>query len=159
MEKDIYKIRDYCWNYFEYHSRQQMLIIHYYILISGGIIAAVLASSLAGKSCPLLLFVASIFLSLITLVFWKLDKRTAYLIKHSEIALKKIEMSLEKDIAGVACDAKLFSDEEESFKKVRATRFYEIDKLWSYRHSFKILFSSIIFLCIVTFIFSLYLLK
>ncbi len=82
---------DYAWAYFELHANQRMNSFNFFVVI-----AALLTAGLAGSLHKEFQFHSvGIFLSLaltfIAFIFWKLDQRVRFLIKHAEEALREIE--------------------------------------------------------------------
>jgi len=83
--------RDYVWAYFELHANQRMNSFNFFVVI-----AALLTTGLAGTLHKEFQYHSvGIFLSLsltfIAFIFWKLDQRVRFLIKHAEEALREIE--------------------------------------------------------------------
>lgn len=111
--------RDYAWSYFQLHANQRISSFNFFVVI-----AALLTTGLAGtlKSDFTQHYVGVILalsLIVISFIFWKMDQRVRYLIKHAEDALKAIEekwMSQE-DFIGPALA--LFRTEEEKTKNIR----------------------------------------
>ena len=75
-----------------------------------------------------------ISLMIIAFVFWKLDQRVRYLIKHAEEALKHIE---ESHVAGSSADlverVALFSAEEKKTEMIRSTHSW---RFWNWQLSY-----------------------
>lgn len=111
--------RDYAWSYFQLHANQRISSFNFFVVI-----AALLTTGLAGtlKSDFEHHYVGvalALSLMVISFIFWKMDQRVRYLIKHAEEALKVIEekwMSQE-DFIGPALA--LFRTEEEKTKSIR----------------------------------------
>jgi hypothetical protein len=83
-----HELRGYIWKYFEYHASQRLTTFNFYIVISTLIATGYF---LAIKEVPILSIVLSIFLILLSFIFWKLDLRNKQFIHYSEDALKCIE--------------------------------------------------------------------
>lgn len=82
------ELRNYVWNYFQYHGSQRLATFHYYILISSLIASGYF---LAVKSFPVLGIVLGILLMLLSFVFWNLDCRNRQALNISIDALEYIE--------------------------------------------------------------------
>ena len=89
-------LRDYAWDYFSLHSDQRLKTFNFFIII-----AAFLFTSFAAVAKSLgisIWLVAPMFsLSILSVVFWQLDKRNKVLVKNGEEALKQIETQLIAD--------------------------------------------------------------
>lgn len=108
---------EYVWKYFELHAKQRMAVFNYFVLI-----AALLTAGIAGSlgrviSFPLLTFALGLSLILTSFVFWKLDQRVRYLLKHAERTLKDLEEHLKSEETNTGVRLALFLDEEESTRK------------------------------------------
>lgn len=91
LDPDLRKeLRDYAWKYFDRHAEQRLKTFNFYILLCGGIIAG-LATVLREPGKEWLAVALASLSAIVSFVFWKLDNRTRFLIKHSEEALKFIE--------------------------------------------------------------------
>ena len=82
------KLKNYAWNYFQYHGTQRLTTFHYYILISSLIASGYF---LAIKSFPILGIALGILLVLFSFIFWNLDYRNRQNINISISALEYIE--------------------------------------------------------------------
>ncbi|MCK5581288.1 MAG: hypothetical protein KAJ18_08445 [Candidatus Omnitrophica bacterium] len=150
--------REYAWNYFHLHAGQRMSAFNFFIIISG-LLATALVKSIHALSSDFLinLFIGlaiSIGLCLVPFVFWKLDQRISYLIKHAEEALKEIENVLRKSENTLSTSIDLFSSEE--FKTDRIQRFSSVlfchltySKCFMLAHLF---FGLVGFICFICFI-------
>ena len=79
--------RNHAWRYFELHANQRIAVFNFFLVLSG-LIAAGLAAAV--QAAGLLLVVGAVLgllLALVSFIFWKLDQRTSFLIKHAEQAL------------------------------------------------------------------------
>ena len=116
---------EHAWNYFELHAQQRISVFNYFVVLSG-ILAAGLAASVQGPERLASVGVAlGALLILLSFVFWKLDQRTAFLIKHAEEVLKACEPTT----------APLFSDEETKTDTAKAQT-----SIWTYGRSFRTIF-------------------
>jgi lipoprotein signal peptidase len=126
---------DYAFKYFELHAKQRMTVFNFFLVIAG-ILTAGIAASLSKDSMPLLAAALSLVLILISIVFWKLDARTSFLIKHAETALTAGEVHLNES-------ARLISTEPDDFEAHRNQKSF-----WArgttYSVCFRIVFSAMI---------------
>lgn len=83
-------IREHLWKYFELHSGQRMSLINFYLVFITALGAGI-AATYQSRAYLLINIFLSMFIIVITFIFFKLDQRTTFLIKHAEIALKKFE--------------------------------------------------------------------
>jgi hypothetical protein len=126
--------RDYVWSYFQLHAAQRMSTFNFFIVIS-----ALLTTGLAGTfvkdfQWDLVGAALSFGLMIVSFVFWKLDQRVRFLIKHAESALKEIEEKWKDEIIreGVFL-ANLFSEEEVKTDRERERKDY---RFWSWHLSY-----------------------
>jgi hypothetical protein len=88
------ELLEHAWRYFELHANQRISIFNYFLVLSGAV-AAGLATTLQGSQrFSSLGVVLGLLLAVISFVFWKLDSRVSFLIKHAESALAEVEQSL-----------------------------------------------------------------
>lgn len=114
------------WNYFQLHANQRISVFNYFVVLSG-VLAAGLAATIQGPPRLASLGVGlGLLLVLLSFVFWKLDERTSFLIKHAEDILKGIEPST----------APLFADEVPKTEAARGGLF----SMWTYGRSFRTIF-------------------
>lgn len=83
--------RDYAWSYFQLHANQRISSFNFFVVI-----AALLTTGLAGTlksdfEHHYMGVALALSLLVISFIFWKMDQRVRYLIKHAEEALKAIE--------------------------------------------------------------------
>ncbi len=89
---------EHAWKYFELHSNQRITLFNYFLFIMAGLgtaVGVILQSS--NKFSYVGIFI-SIFIIVVSVVFWKLDQRTSFLIKQSEQVFKKLERNSSIDI-------------------------------------------------------------
>lgn len=102
--------RDYAWSYFELHAKQRMSTFNFYIVISALMTTGLISSLTSEKISLLLSIILGICLMVVSFIFWKLDQRVRFLIKHAEKTLQKLEKDPENDSSDFYTN--LFSDEE-----------------------------------------------
>lgn len=83
--------RDYAWNYFQLHASQRMSSFNFFVVIAALLTTVIAATFKTDCTNHWLCVPLGMSLSVISYVFWKLDQRTRFLIKHAENALKKLE--------------------------------------------------------------------
>lgn len=114
------ELREHAWTYFARHAEQRLKTFNFYLILVTAIIAGGLAfereSDQIANGWPL-----AFLLSLITFVFWKLDVRVRFLVKHSEEALKVLEdeLPLNDEANGLPHRCKLFRREEAESSKLK----------------------------------------
>jgi hypothetical protein len=89
--------REYAWNYFQLHAQQRMRSFNFFVVI-----AAILTAGLAQLFKKDIEFhflgvVLGLCIMVMSIVFWKLDERVRFLIKHAEDVLKELERELLSD--------------------------------------------------------------
>ncbi len=114
--------REYAWEYFKLHAGQRMALFNFFVVISAILTAGLAATLKKECDCQVFGFFLSVGMMLISFVFWKLDQRVAYLIKHAEAALKAIEDSLKEDPNGQ--QVSLFFSEEIKTKELKESRYW-----------------------------------
>ncbi len=120
IETKLKDHREYAWNYFQLHANQRMATFNFFVII-----AALLTAGLAGTfnkdyEYQFIGVVLGLGMAVIAFVFWKLDQRVRYLIKHDESALKEIEkQSVIVTNQDVNQNLSLFSSEEEKTADIR----------------------------------------
>lgn len=89
----------YAWGHFAYHAQQRQTVFNFYLLLVGGCVAAY-ASTLGDVGLDYDRFRAfmGLLLTFASLLFWRLDRRNAGLVKISETAIETLEARLAKKI-------------------------------------------------------------
>ena len=111
--------RDYAWSYFQLHANQRISSFNFFVVL-----AALLTTGLAGTlKSEFKHDYVGVFLGLslivISFVFWKMDQRVRYLIKHAEKALKTIEEQWVRNEDSIGAELTLFGTEEEDSDRIR----------------------------------------
>ena len=126
-------MREHAWHYFELHANQRIAVFNFFLLTSGAI-AAGLATTLQGTPRFASLGIAlGALLILVSFIFWKLDQRASFLIKHAENALAETEQEFS------AREACLFLFEPKATKSAsdQATWW---SRHWTYGKAFRFVF-------------------
>lgn len=133
-QADLSRHIEHVWRYFELHANQRITTFNYFLILSGAV-AAGLASTLQGSQrFSSLGVVLGLILAMTSFVFWKLDQRVSFLIKHAESALREVEQSFDADVF------QLFDmDPRES--DARATTVSWWSRMWTYGKAFRIIFA------------------
>jgi len=114
------------WAYFQLHAAQRITIFNYFVVFSG-ILATGLAAAIQGPPRLASVGVAlGLLLALLAYLFWQLDRRTSFLVKHAEDAIKLQEPA----------GARLMNDEVDKTRIARKN-----DSLWTYSEVFRVIFS------------------
>ncbi len=101
--EDWERARDHSWRYFSLHAGQRMTTFNFFVVLSGIITAGIGAAIQGPPRLAVFGILLGIIMVLLSFVFWKLDQRSSFLIKHSEAAVIRIEREL------LPSDARLFS--------------------------------------------------
>ena len=131
--------RDYLWKYFEGHAAQRLTTFNFYLVVSSAIITGYFV---ALRDIPLLAIMLGGMLILFSLVFWKLDMRTKFMIHTVEDALKYIELhdqiNPEDDTSEIT---KIFHYEEKLTNHINKGKFiFSPKRMWSYSNCFNAIF-------------------
>ena len=124
---------EHTWRYFELHANQRMSVFNFFVVTSGALAAGIAASLQGTPKLAAIGIVLGILLLLVSFVFWKLDQRVSFLIKHAETALAEIECTLP------AQRARLFSLEPVS-TTAAASKSGHWARHWSYGKAFRVIF-------------------
>ncbi|MER9299983.1 hypothetical protein NKI38_26315 [Mesorhizobium sp. M0621] len=124
---------DRAWRYFELHAGQRMMMFNFFVVLSGLITAGVGTTMQGPPRLAILGILLGLLLMLLSFVFWKLDQRAAFLVKHSEAASVEIERQL------LPPAARLFSSEPASFRATTAGR--SVSAPWTFGRSLRIAFA------------------
>jgi len=82
---------EYALRYFELHAGQRMSTFNFFVVLSALLISGLIKTFEKDFSYPQMGYFVSCALMLVTFVFWKLDQRVRFLIKHAEEALGNLE--------------------------------------------------------------------
>lgn len=124
------KMIEHIWKYFEIHSQQRMTLFNFFILVVGGIISALGFCLQSEKDLNSLIHMLLIILIIISILFYKLDQRTSFLIKRSERSL----IELEKSFNNVQIN--LFTNDDFDLESENENR--TVNKIWTYGYIFRL---------------------
>jgi hypothetical protein len=82
---------EYALRYFELHASQRMSTFNFFVVLSALLISGLIKTFEKDFSYPQMGYSVSFALMLVSVVFWKLDQRVRFLIKHAEEALSDLE--------------------------------------------------------------------
>lgn len=124
--------REHAWNYFELHATQRISMFNFFVVASG-LIATGIGASTHASGLPSLtgVFLGGLLL-LLSIVFWKIDQRTSFLIKHAEQALASIET------AKLAQSGRLFANEPGASLGTRKGW----GSMWTYGRALRVCFAT-----------------
>ncbi len=125
--------RDHAWRYFEIHAGQRMSMFNFFIVLAGFALAGIGATLQASQALSVIGIALGILLSLLSFVFWKLDQRAAFLVKHSETALKEIEEKL------LPAAAHIFRDEPTALE-IACLEQRPMRRVWTFGRSLRFAF-------------------
>jgi len=134
------ELQDYAWKYFALHASQRMSLFNFFVACSA-IVTAALFGTFHEKIRAYGIGIAlGVLLPVISFVFWKLDQRVSFLIKHAEAALKHLEREFISDGQHVT---KLFTLEEELTKQKKERAFrWSVECHMTYSCCFRVVFLS-----------------
>jgi hypothetical protein len=133
-EQELDKALNHAFKYFEVHASQRMTIFNFFTVLSG-FVAAGLATALQGTAKLAVLGIGlGILLALLSFVFWKLDERTSFLVKHAERAIAELEALT------LADSGRLFLTERDQSKSANGTSHFR--RLWTYGQCFRLMFGT-----------------
>jgi hypothetical protein len=105
--------REYAWEYFRVHAQQRMSLFNFFVLFSSLATTGLVGTFHEKTHIHIVGIGLGLLLMFISVVFWRLDERVRFLIKHAERALKWIETKYElEDCAGRPHVLRLFTCEE-----------------------------------------------
>lgn len=81
------------WDYFAFHAQQRQTVFNYFLILVAASIAAY-AGTLGKSEAAYFHLMIGFLISISSLLFWRLDKRNARLVKLAEDPLKKLEFRL-----------------------------------------------------------------
>ncbi len=119
------KALDHAWAYFALHAAQRITVFNYFVVFAGILCTGLAATVQAPNRLAFVGIALGLLLSMLSFLFWKLDERTSFLVKHAEDTIK----ALEPTIAAVVTT------------EVNKTTAAETnDGLWTYGQVFRTIF-------------------
>ncbi len=83
--------REYAWDYFKVHAQQRMSLFNFFVVFSSLATTCLVATFQEKASAHTIGIGIGILLIAISIIFWRIDRRVRFLIKHAESVLKWIE--------------------------------------------------------------------
>jgi hypothetical protein len=132
--RDAWKNLEHAWRYFALHAGQRMSMFNYFLILFG-LVSAGLAGCLRADDLLRTAGIAmGLCLAVVAFTFWKLDQRTAFLIKLAEAALHEAE-----ELALSADAARLFRREPSETENAQSIK-HPLARVWTYGSSFRLVF-------------------
>ena len=82
---------EHAWSYFQLHATQRITVFNYFVVFSGVLATGLATAVQANPRLAAVGIVLGLLLSLLSFLFWKLDQRASFLIKHAEELIKTLE--------------------------------------------------------------------
>jgi hypothetical protein len=121
---------DHAWRYFELHANQRIAVFNFFVVISGAGATAIGAVLMAGPQWGVLGIAVGALMIVLAYLFWRLDQRTAFLVKHAERSLAAAEQDL-------AEYARVVSKESAATELARRDPASHGFGMWSYSRVFR----------------------
>jgi hypothetical protein len=110
---------DHVRQYFAIHAAQRMTTFNFFLVLAGFILAGLAACLRDPATMRWAGTLLGSLLTVVSFIFWKLDERVAFLLKHAEKALAEVE-ERHLEFEG----ARLFCNEPECTKRAASTGFW-----------------------------------
>lgn len=127
----IERSMEHAWKYFELHAQQRMTVFNFFLAIAGLVAAGIGVGLQQGGKFSALVSLLGCFLSLVAFIFWKLDQRVSFMIKHAEATLCYLEG------VGLSSEVSIFTKE-----KNNAAGFGS-GSVWTYGKCFRLSFLAV----------------
>lgn len=75
---------DHAWRFFELHANQRMMVFNFFLILVGLLVAGIAATLQGSARFSALGIALGALLVPLSYLFWKLDQRVSFLIKHAE---------------------------------------------------------------------------
>lgn len=126
------EMRSHAWQYFALHAGQRISMFNFFLVLTGllgaGLAACIQGDGIVRAAGPAL----GLFLTVVAFVFYKLDQRTSFFVKHAEAALSKLEAEFSVP------EARLFTQEVDA--TAARSLSPQFRRMWTYSKSFKFVF-------------------
>lgn len=119
MDKIEYLLREkeFCMEYFKQHSEQRMKAVHFYVILCAAFVSGyffLVRFGATGDS-----WIISVLVWFFTYIFWKLDRRSVFLIKQSESGIIYIESELQRTSPVASDRPHIFTSEAQGTSEER----------------------------------------
>ncbi len=131
-EPPVKDMLEHAWRSFALHAGQRMSLFNFFLIVSASVGAALAASFQRSGLFHVLGIGLGCLLVLISFIFWKLDQRTSFLVKHGEEALIELESSFD------VTDARLVS--REPVRTAAHEKGCVLSRMWTYGTAFRFVF-------------------
>lgn len=126
---------EHAWRYFALHAQQRIAVFNFFLILSG-LVAAGLAACIQRRDRFQLLGVfLGLLLALVSFIFWKLDQRTSFLVKHGEGAIAELERLLPNAAARLVLN-------ERGRTQVAISSRNRLSSVWTYGLAFRVVFTT-----------------
>ncbi len=85
---------DHAWRFFELHANQRMTVFNFFLVLVGLLVAGIAATLQGSARFSALGIALGALLVPLSFLFWKLDQRVSFLIKHAERIQARTEAEL-----------------------------------------------------------------
>lgn len=119
------KALDHAWGYFALHANQRITVFNYFVVFAGVLTTGIAAAVQASREMASVGIALGLLLVLLSFVFWKLDQRTSFLIKHAEDVIRQLEPA----------SASLLGTEGAKTQVAKRD-----ERLWTYGRAFRTIF-------------------
>jgi hypothetical protein len=143
---------EHAWKYFELHAAQRLSMFNFFVAFATVALAGLGASLQSDRNHQIAGLLIGIIIPVITFVFWHLERRTAFLVKHGEQAIIALEQEL------LPVEARIFHSEPTASNPLRSASKGYWYRHRSYREGFETLFGIVASLGILGAVYSGYLL-
>lgn len=126
---------EHAWKYFELHSQQRLLMFNFFVAFSTLALAALGATVPGGSRLNFAGLLVGAIIPVVTFVFWHLDRRTTFLVKHGEQAIVALELLL------LPPEARIFGLEPSVSNTLRSQKKGWWIRQRSYRQGFEMIFA------------------
>jgi len=120
------------WRYFALHAEQRMTVFNFFTILVGFLVAGIAATLQGSARFSAIGIALGGLLTLLSFVFWKLDQRMTFLIKHSE----KIQVLSEENL--MPEEGRTVTIEPFAFLESNSHR--RLGRMWTVGSSFRLLF-------------------
>ncbi len=127
--------REHAWKYFELHAHQRIAVFNFFLVISGTLAAGMAATLQGSQRFSALGVLLGVLLAFVSFLFWKLDQRVSFLVKHAEASLVQIEGFFP------VAEAQVFMHEPSKTTTAQQQSSWWA-RQWSYGRVFRVLFCS-----------------
>ena len=83
-------LRDYAWAYFSFHADQRMKTFNFFIILAG-LVSGGIVTLMRDNGNPWIVAPLGLALSILCLLFWRLDQRNHVLVRNGEAAVKFLD--------------------------------------------------------------------